>query len=103
MDLYKEFKTHLFGTNLACIIIMCIKNVIIKASLVYDLLISVSTNCGEFVGRCSMMQQQVDDVCVSLLCSLMERCVTVLHRRQNELENISAASNTHKSCFISSP
>lgn len=38
----------------------------------------VFTNSGEFVGQCSMMQQQVDDVCVSLLCSLMERAVTVL-------------------------
>lgn len=40
-----------------------------------------------------MMQQQVDDVCVSLLCSLMQRCVTVLQGRDKVSEN--TGNQTH--------
>lgn len=36
------------------------------------------THVGELVGRRSVVQQQVDDVCVALLGSLMEGGVTVL-------------------------
>lgn len=42
---------------------------------------SVSTDRCELIGRSAVMQQQVDDVRVSLLCSLMERRVTVLQSR----------------------
>lgn len=43
---------------------------------------SVCAYSSELIGRCSVVQQQVDDVCVSLLRSLVERCVAVLQVRK---------------------
>lgn len=43
------------------------------------------THVGELVGRRSVVQQQVDDVCVPLLSSLMKGCVTVLQEGRRAL------------------
>lgn len=45
------------------------------------------THVGELVGRRSVVQQQVDDVCVALLGSLMEGGVTVLGGGGDRLES----------------
>lgn len=42
------------------------------------------THVGELVGRRSVVQQQVDDVCVPLLSGLMKGCVTVLQEGGGE-------------------
>lgn len=45
------------------------------------------THVGELVGRRSVVQQQVDDVCVALLGSLMEGGVTVLGGGAEQLDS----------------
>ena len=59
------------------------------------------THVGELVGRCSVVQQQVDDVCVPLLGGLMKGCVTVLQEGKRPLGlPVHAESATADASFL---